>query len=119
MDLLIVCIICILTLLVALIVPIFIGSLIIKKTHSEETIGKNKKTARFIGITVSTLLTASMAWCCSKSNSFGLGIIAIPIVISLFTPSIIGLFTVLTAFILQKTGLKEKSFFFLYSRKCI
>ncbi len=119
MDLLIVCIICILTLLVALIVPIFIGSLIIKKTHSEETIGKNKKTARFIGITVSTLLTASMAWWCSKSNSFGLGIIAIPIVISLFTPSIIGLFTVLTAFILQKTGLKEKSFFFLYSRKCI
>ena len=31
------------TLLVTLIVSIFIGSLIIKKTHSEETIGKNKK----------------------------------------------------------------------------
>lgn len=114
MDLLIVCIICILTLLATLIVPIFIGSLIIKKIHSEKTIGKNKKTARFIGITVSTLLTASAAWWCSKINSPGLGMIVIPIVISLFTPSVIGLFTVFIAFILRKTGLKEKSSFFFY-----
>ena len=91
------------TLLVTLIVSIFIGSLIIKKTHSEETIGKNKKTAHLIGVTASTLLTASVAWWCSKINSLGFGMLIIPIMISLFI-----------AFILRTTGFKEKSSFYFY-----